>query len=1088
MDSIVQDKSEETQEKEDAPKAESNQQAVIREPQSESTDTTEPLKTGQQPEVVVDQNPQADCNKSDETPKDSSDVNVEEKNNVESGNQKDDNPKISDGNPKVPNDRNPSECSEENREKSSVPGDENPQNPMDPNSEVPNQNKNPDTPVDQPIEQTDASGNEDTSKPKDGSTDDLEGNIAREPKVPKLAETSTTPDEPNKAIPSEMKQKENPTEPEATPDKQNEGADQDLNPSGYAPTTKPAEPKSQDKEKTDEPQPSNTEPGVEDQVDMSPQVNQNRDEDVNPVNTYKEEEPKPWELSDDEHPSSPETTNPDQEEKEEEKVFVEEEDATLQETINILFIEKTGETAVQELLSNCNRYKKELKLEDVLIESAVNDYKVIQKKAGETGCTIPKNSPPSPPNELNSVTDEEKREAPSLYNVISIVAKKCPNYRRWQDAVSEFITLTTYARPEPHQSKTKRSTSVSSSGYQPKRPKKDYRDNIHRLLDQEWEEDTPPRSGIDYDYRHLLTSQSVLRSEFPDANILDEVDIKVRGPDEVPFESRHRALYHFLCKVDMTKCGVDPAQAWNDYGRLTLAERQLDLARRARGPDLDLNVILKKDKYNKLLKELKDKTEEIEELSTRLSRFASQQLTEGNPNIADLSDTHRPTRLGEMYSQLFDDEWSEAFEAFKNKADGNEDDDDIFPDTLFILQNILTQIFQFCQAQSERQKVELEDGFAVAVGLKQPKVIMVAKVEEEIERKAKNDEDEVVKDANISKPDAQEKDNSKTDTKDTGELSEQPKEDTEEKKETLKTDNREEVNNQERYATKNTTSPDGDGSGDKDERAKNDGSTVELEPGQETVNPGSGIITESGERDNKTLETNKEITETEMNTKTEKGLEKDTDKVEETTSDGNKNDNIENPEQKDEVMDLTDKNDQALKTEKGSDKTSEDDRSNEKAAREKAIQREILLEIARTTEEQNEDRSYRKNSVYSTIERHAREIRKALAATSAKTKSKLFIDDDLPFLIPEKVIREDARIMLYVQKCLELCWYMRMQDPPMVIVTPLKGEEVDKNLFSYHGRRGKTVEVCVWPALLLHENGPLVCKGYVLPEDKKRKK
>ena len=66
-----------------------------------------------------------------------------------------------------------------------------------------------------------------------------------------------------------------------------------------------------------------------------------------------------------------------------------------------------------------------------------------------------KNSPPSPPNELNSVTDEVKREAPSLYKVISIVAKKCPNYRRWQDAVSEFITLTTYARPEPHQSKTK---------------------------------------------------------------------------------------------------------------------------------------------------------------------------------------------------------------------------------------------------------------------------------------------------------------------------------------------------------------------------------------------------------------------------------------------------------------------------------------------------------------------------------------------------------------------------------------------------------------------------------------------------------
>ena len=203
---------------------------------------------------------------------------------------------------------------------------------------------------------------------------------------------------------------------------------------------------------------------------------------------------------------------------------------------------------------------------------------------------------------------------------------------------------------------------------------------------------------------------------------------------------------------------------------------------------------------------------------------------------------------------------------------------------------------------------------------------MVAKVEEEIERKAKNDEDEVVKDANVSKPDAQEKDNSKTDTKDTGELSEQPKEDTEEKKESLTTKNREEVNNQEREAPETTTSPDGDGSGDKDERAKSDGSTAELEPGQETVNPGSGIIIESAESDKQTLETletNKEITENEMDTKTERDLEKDTDKVEETTSDENKNDNKENPKQIDEVMDLTDKKDQDLKTEKESDRTFE---------------------------------------------------------------------------------------------------------------------------------------------------------------------
>ena len=302
MDDSVQDKSEETQEKEDAPKAESNQQAVISEPQSESTGTTEPLQTEGQSEVVVDQNPPADCNKSDDTPKESSDVNVEEKNNVDSGIQKDDNPKISDGNPKVPNDGNPSECPEENCEKSSeVPGDETLQNPMDPHPEVSSQNQNPDAP-----------GNKDIYVPKDISTDDLEGNLSREAKVPKLTEPLTTPDEPNNAIPSKMKQKENPTEPEPTPDEQNKGADKDLNPSGYTPPTEPAEPKSQDKEKADDPQQSNTEPGVEDQVDMSPQANKNLDEDVNRVNTFKEEEPKPWELSsEDEHPSPTETNNPD---------------------------------------------------------------------------------------------------------------------------------------------------------------------------------------------------------------------------------------------------------------------------------------------------------------------------------------------------------------------------------------------------------------------------------------------------------------------------------------------------------------------------------------------------------------------------------------------------------------------------------------------------------------------------------------------------------------------------------------------------------------------------------------------------------
>jgi hypothetical protein len=54
--------------------------------------------------------------------------------------------------------------------------------------------------------------------------------------------------------------------------------------------------------------------------------------------------------------------------------------------------------------------------------------------------------------------------------------------------------------------------------------------------------------------------------------------------------------------------------------------------------------------------------------SCRLSKHASHQLTKGNPNIADLSDKNRPTKIGEKFSVVYDDQWSEAFEALKESG------------------------------------------------------------------------------------------------------------------------------------------------------------------------------------------------------------------------------------------------------------------------------------------------------------------------------------------------------------------------------------------------------------------------------------
>ncbi|XP_062568800.1 uncharacterized protein LOC134230955 isoform X2 [Saccostrea cucullata] len=71
-----------------------------------------------------------------------------------------------------------------------------------------------------------------------------------------------------------------------------------------------------------------------------------------------------------------------------------------------------------------------------------------------------------------------------------------------------------------------------------------------------------------------------------------------------------------------------------------------------------------------LQKKLRESAEESDKLSkenqnllTRLSSVASAQLTDGNPSIADLSDINRPTKIAEKFSELYDNEWTEAFEA-----------------------------------------------------------------------------------------------------------------------------------------------------------------------------------------------------------------------------------------------------------------------------------------------------------------------------------------------------------------------------------------------------------------------------------------
>ena len=45
------------------------------------------------------------------------------------------------------------------------------------------------------------------------------------------------------------------------------------------------------------------------------------------------------------------------------------------------------------------------------------------------------------------------------------------------------------------------------------------------------------------------------------------------------------------------------------------------------------------------------------------SKQAGQALMHKNPDIADLSDDNRPTKIAERFSQLYDDQWTDAYDA-----------------------------------------------------------------------------------------------------------------------------------------------------------------------------------------------------------------------------------------------------------------------------------------------------------------------------------------------------------------------------------------------------------------------------------------
>lgn len=90
---------------------------------------------------------------------------------------------------------------------------------------------------------------------------------------------------------------------------------------------------------------------------------------------------------------------------------------------------------------------------------------------------------------------------------------------------------------------------------------------------------------------------------------------------------------------------------------------------------------------------------------TRLSKLLGAKIKENNPNIADLSDQKRPTKLAEEFSELYDNQWTDAYTSLTESLNSM--------DAVGTLFNILKVSSLYSQNNLIAQKLILRDKIQV---------------------------------------------------------------------------------------------------------------------------------------------------------------------------------------------------------------------------------------------------------------------------------------------------------------------------------------------------------------------------------------
>ncbi|XP_063413399.1 myosin-11-like isoform X2 [Mytilus trossulus] len=132
---------------------------------------------------------------------------------------------------------------------------------------------------------------------------------------------------------------------------------------------------------------------------------------------------------------------------------------------------------------------------------------------------------------------------------------------------------------------------------------------------------------------------------------------------------------------------------------------------------MDANAYLQREHTN-ALERITEAEQSVRVLSqeksdalTRLSDIMGTKLRDNNPAITDLNDPNRPMKLGDQFSELYENEWTDAYSEISDCKSLNLSE----IETIAVLLNILKEIYKICSDDIEEQlsgHKQLVNGFS----------------------------------------------------------------------------------------------------------------------------------------------------------------------------------------------------------------------------------------------------------------------------------------------------------------------------------------------------------------------------------------